>query len=446
MEIAKYLNMGHNIEHKIKSSTLYENGVLGYAENAIDKINMSDKGKDIFKNTVRVAVAGAIVLGACDRLPKKDSSAVTQPGNTPGLVVPPPDGAEIPGGGSAIEAPSVTPVSTEIPIVGYGGQLTAEQQAFTETQRAQGMKIGLENYVNYWEEFRVFASGTQLSLIPYPDQSDPTNINKMVYVAEVSGDLNYDGFVITIPIAQYQKYLETGDPQVMLPPQNATTLMENTDPFKMSKQVEEGSIPNLAGIPTGAVNGVMNGEFVYFAPGTTGALEVVGKLDKNFQWGVTPEGQLSLDLKRWEIAPDKYNIGHDKDDKIELREKGTNKLIYWDGRWSSDVIVKMVIATNDCQETKFVPASPTANWTTEEFLKEFEEYIRLMDKQSRALPSYKKFKQEGFGFLRPVPLAKTNNCWGQFIFLPSRELNLFIWFKANGEADLAGLFESELHK
>jgi len=323
MEIVKYLNLGNNIEHKIKNSTLYKTGVLGYAENAIDKINMSDKGKDIFKNTVRVVTAGAIVLGACDRLPNKDSFTVTQPGTTPGLVVPPPDGTEISSGGVTTEAPFVTPISTEVSIVGYGGQLTVEQQAFTETQRAQGMKIGLENYVNYWEEFRVFADGTQLSLIPYPDQSDPTNINKMVYVAEVSGDLNYDGFVITIPIAQYQKYLETGDPQVMLPPQNAITLMENTDPFKMTKQVKEGSIPNLAGIPIGAVNGVMNGEFVYFAPGTTGALEVVGKLDENFKWTVAMESSLRIEnlvSNKWR----NYSIVENSNGYYEMKDSQGN--------------------------------------------------------------------------------------------------------------------------
>lgn len=176
------------------------------------------------------------------------------------------------------------PAPTEIPLLGYGGPYTAEQKAFTESPRAQEMKKGLEDYVKYWEKFKVFAPGTQLSLLPYEDQTDITNKDKMIYVAEVYNDPNYDGFVVTIPMAQYMRYLETGDPQVMIPPKDATTLMENTDPFKMTKQVKEGSVPALAGIPVGAVNGVQNGEFVYFMPGTAGSLVVVGQLDKNFQW------------------------------------------------------------------------------------------------------------------------------------------------------------------
>lgn len=178
----------------------------------------------------------------------------------------------------------VAPTSTEVPLLGYGGVASVEQQAFMESPRAQGMKAGLENYVSYWEEFKVFAPGTQLSLVPYADQADPTNQDKMVYVAEVAGDPNYDGFVVTIPIAQYEKYLVTGDPQVMLPPQGATALMENTDPFKMSKQVREGSVPAQAGIPIGAVNGLQYGEFVYFMQGADGTLQVVGHLDEKGQW------------------------------------------------------------------------------------------------------------------------------------------------------------------
>lgn len=396
----KYLNLGNNIEHKIKNSTLYKTGVLGYAENAIDKINMSDKGKDIFKNTVRVVTAGAIVLGACDRLPNKDSFTVTQPGTTPGLVVPPPDGTEISGGGVVTEAPFVTPISTEISIVGYGGQLTAEQQAFTKTERAQGMKIGLENYVNYWEEFKVFADGTQLSLIPYPDQSDPTDINKMVYVAEVSGDLNYDGFVITIPIAQYQKYLETGDPQTMLPPQNATSLMENTDPFKMTKQVEEGSIPNLAGIPIGAVNGVMNGEFVYFAPGTTGALEVVGELDENFKWKQTAETATIALFNKYGIDSDTYTLA-EVDGVIVGTDNETGKEVFRDGRFEISFAVEL--AKKDCKPTDIEP-STDGLFILYESWDSFKTYISEIMKDLNFPPDV-----EGWGL--SILIDREKQCW-----------------------------------
>lgn len=187
-------------------------------------------------------------------------------------------------GDTTTETAVANPTSTEVPVVGYGGLPSAEQKAFMESNRAQEMQKGLENYVTYWEEFGVFAKGTKLSMVPYVDLGDPKNPDKMVYVAEVSGDPNYEGYVVTVPIAQYEKYLQTGDPETMLPPQGATSLQENTDPFKMSKQVKKDSIPNQAGIPVGAVNGVKDGQFVYFAPGTTGALEVVGHLDETFHW------------------------------------------------------------------------------------------------------------------------------------------------------------------
>lgn len=309
----------------------------------------------------------AIGLGAC-------AASIENPTMTP--VLPSVVATETAGASGSPEPSATVGVTpTEGALVGSGGPLSeAEQKAIEASPRYQDILKYTGLNMDYWQSVGVFAKDIPWNMKPLPDQSDPTNVDKFLYVIEIPGDQNFN---YTIPIAPYMKYLETGDPEVMLPPQGATTLQENTDPFKMTKQVTKDSVPGQAGIPVGAVNGVKDGKFVYFAPGANGALEVVGGLDGD-QWVKEDMFRLQTDMDNLKLNPDNYTTGYDKDGNIELREKGTNKLVYWNGRWSAMEIIKMVkkdaVSNNACESIVYGPATTGGNYVSNADESHFSEY------------------------------------------------------------------------
>lgn len=157
---------------------------------------------------------------------------------------------------------------------------------------------------------------------------------------------------------------------------------------------------------------------------------------------VTPEGQLDLDLKRWGITPEKYNVGYDKEGKIELREKDTNKLIYWDGKWSNDVMVDMVVATNNCQPTKF-PQAPGINSPPREMKEEWQKHTNPIMQEISFAPIVKSMGNVRAMF---IYLPGTDNCWGTIVEQLSVPRADFFWMDQGGELQSLEYFDAKLHK
>ncbi len=157
------------------------------------------------------------------------------------------------------------------------------------------------------------------------------------------------------------------------------------------------------------------------------------------KWAMTPEGQLSLDLDRWGLTPDKYNVGYDKDGKIELREKGTNKLIYWDGKWSSDVMVDMVVATNNCQPTKF-PQAPGINSPPREMNEEWNVHLNIVMQKIVFSPLVKTMANVRAMF---VYLPGTDNCWGVEINQYVKGRKHLFWMDREGELQNLEYFDAK---
>jgi len=96
--------------------------------------------------------------------------------------------------------------------------------------------------------------------------------------------------VFTLPMNQVQGYLETGDiNQLIPPPTEAAELQPLTEPFFLSRQVVEGSVPAQNGIPVGSVLDFYDQGFVY-GSGIIADMELAGYMDENFQWveGIKP--------------------------------------------------------------------------------------------------------------------------------------------------------------
>lgn len=218
--------------------------------------------------------------------------------------------------------------------------------------------------------------------------------------------------------------------------------------------VQDGAtaIPGLNVAPDGKISITVNGEQVEIDPAIMSfddenglSIEGFEDADGDGEWGVaqlTPEEQLTVDLERWNLTSDKYNVDYDGEGKIELREKGSNKLIYWDGKWSSKVIVDMVVATNDCQATEFVPVSSTANWVAEELDDKFKEFLRSIIFKAKSSPFYIR-TSGGVASIRAVPLNGTNNCWGVWINARDDGTPQLAWPKADGEVEVVGIFEPQ---
>jgi hypothetical protein len=154
---------------------------------------------------------------------------------------------------------------------------------------------------------------------------------------------------------------------------------------------------------------------------------------------LTPEQQLALDAARFGITaemisgPDAiYKLGYDKDGKIELRDK-TNKLIYWDGKWSSKVIMPLVAAAGDCRESSYTKDK----YATQKWLNYMVPYGKLIIK---AFPSLS----------GPyVYIDGSNNCWGAWrgdSNFDRTQDKLLAWITKDGKVGSADIFPAELHK
>lgn len=220
--------------------------------------------------------------------------------------------------------------------------------------------------------------------------------------------------------------------------------------------VEDGLL--FDGKPTGIdvdANGVMtidvNGEDVVVDPSAVhlgpDGVQVDGyELDDDGEWEMaqlTPEQQLAVDMGKFKLDLDKdgYKIEYDADGKIELRNN-SGRLVYWDGKWNSKEIVKLIVATDDCKETPFVPASSTANWSENVSMEEFEAFIHSIVKKAKLSPFFIRSPGPSPGYA-PVPFKGTNNCWGVRFHSRDDGTPQLAWPKANGEVEVVGVFEPQ---
>jgi hypothetical protein len=150
---------------------------------------------------------------------------------------------------------------------------------------------------------------------------------------------------------------------------------------------------------------------------------------------LTAEQQLAIETVRFgitqEIIAAKYNIGYDKDGKIELKDK-KGELVYWDGKWNSKKITALIDAMGDCEGTIFSPASPTANYTKLEDDQKFTDRVLspLMIK-AMELPFFVG-TLNGMVMNIPVSFHNEKNCWGLLLYqdVPKPRVD-FIWKKLN---------------
>ena len=186
---------------------------------------------------------------------------------------------------------TVTPsaISTEQPFVGYGGELTEDQQAFIESEEGIRLAQAYDDYANYLMQARIdggdtyWAKGTKISLIPMMDRKYPGDISKGFFVGEVTTDPKMKGSFFTMPMSQVKKYLETRDVNVLAPPPSTGKLFGYSEPVFLTRQVTDGSVPAEAGIEIGSILQFFDQNFVYQA-GTIENLEITGHMDENFQW------------------------------------------------------------------------------------------------------------------------------------------------------------------
>ena len=186
---------------------------------------------------------------------------------------------------------TVTPsaISTEQPFVGYGGELTEDQQAFIESEDGIRLAQAYDDYANYLMQASkdgggtYWAKGTKISLIPMMDSKYPGDISKGFFVGEITTDLKKKGSFFTMPMSQVKKYLETRDVNVLAPPPSTGKLFDYSEPVFLTRQVTEGSAPAEAGIEIGSILQFFDQNFVYQA-GTLENLEITGHMDENFKW------------------------------------------------------------------------------------------------------------------------------------------------------------------
>jgi hypothetical protein len=160
---------------------------------------------------------------------------------------------------------------------------------------------------------------------------------------------------------------------------------------------------------------------------------------------IDPELIFEKELQRFELSIDDFKMAYDADGKIELRQKGTNTMIYWDGRWSTDHVIDLVVDTKDCDVTDFVHQVGT-NSVIKEQSEAFKEYRlglyraanEIIVSTSNPLPA-KSF--------RTVPIKGTNQCWGLWFgseIDPSKwNPTYFAWMKSNQVVDVVKVFDPE---
>jgi hypothetical protein len=75
---------------------------------------------------------------------------------------------------------------------------------------------------------------------------------------------------------------------------------------------------------------------------------------------LTPEQQLDIDMREWNLNTKDYVTGYDAEGNIELRDK-SGLLVYWNGRWATvtirDMVKAKVIKGNSCDHIPFGPGS-----------------------------------------------------------------------------------------
>lgn len=287
--VGEIRNLGEKAK-QMTSPLLQRSGVLTLAP-------ATSEGGQIRKKDAISFAALVLFLVSCGVLPKGVPTIDATPGS-------PPEPKSSPALDSTRTArPTVPPVevtSTAVVIEsGYGGAVNDELlNKFKERKQTKDLERGYREYIKYWESVKYFGSGggKRVTFLPMFDPEFPNDPEKAILAMELSGDASFNGFVFTIPAAQMARYLVSGNPDDLTPPQGATTLQEGTDAFKMTKQVGKDSIPFQRGIPEGAVLEYWNGQFVYVLGRGVDA-KVVGRLDQNYQWEAVRE--VNMTFEQW---------------------------------------------------------------------------------------------------------------------------------------------------
>ena len=159
-------------------------------------------------------------------------------------------------------------------------EMSVDQENALNGLKGLEYKNALKRYAEYWEKVKLIGPGVTVGLGVMPNMKDVTDFSSMLFYFELPGQ-DYVGKKCTLPWAQYQKYLATGDYQQLLPP-DSDELLTNTDPFCLSSEVTENSAAATAGIPLGSLLANLDGQPVYIDPVTK---EVVGILDaESIKW------------------------------------------------------------------------------------------------------------------------------------------------------------------
>jgi hypothetical protein len=165
---------------------------------------------------------------------------------------------------------------------------------------------------------------------------------------------------------------------------------------------------------------------------------------------LTPEQKLAVDTARFGITADmmtgkdaKYTVGYDKDGKIILTDKkGT--LVYWDGKYNSKVITKLIDATGDCEGTVYPPASSTANWANLDVNQKLLDLVIIpMANKADDMPFFSYESQlTGKVQMLPVPFRNNTNCWGELFYQdkPIPRVD-FVWKRLNKTVENVEVFE-----
>ncbi len=217
--------------------------------------------------------------------------------------------------------------------------------------------------------------------------------------------------------------------------------------------VQDGAtaIPELNVAPDGKITITVNGEQVEINPSIMNfddenglSIEGFEDTDGDGEWEVaqlTPEQQLAVDLERWNMTGDKYNVEYDEEGKIELREKGTNRLVYWDGKWGKDVVVGLVNATNNCQATNFESVGANEVGATQK--EEFSKFRISVIKEAMILTRLDINDPSLVVRIRMEPINRNLNCWGMWFGDKKEGETHFAWPKADGEVEVVSVFEPQ---
>lgn len=194
---------------------------------------------------------------------------------------------------TTIPSPTAAPTATKTPepiavVVGYIEQMSEAQQACAEGERGKEMESAYRTNVDYWNTVKFF-NGGEIRFQPMMDEAYPDDSGRCVIVMESN---SFPGRVFTVPMAQFNRYLETGDPEAMLPPQDADEPQSDMDPFVWDSQATKDSAAAKAGVPLGARWTLWDGEIVYVT-GQGEEVKIVGKLDENYQWQVYEAEQVA---------------------------------------------------------------------------------------------------------------------------------------------------------